>query len=78
MRETGFEIDSVEAECHLCPGGSPVAQVMSASVEALREKYVATGVASEADINSYVSDANDPTTWCVYYTTVRVVGRKSK
>ena len=74
--QIGFHIVSVEADGHLCSGKSPVAKVMGASIASLREKYVATGVASEEDIQAYVEDAEHEDAWSHYYTTVRVVARK--
>ena len=76
IKAAGFEEIDVELEEHLCSGNSPVAKVMGASVEALREKYVATGETTDADVDAYVKDAANPSVRCLYYTTVRVVGRK--
>lgn len=72
----GFRLVDVEGDCHLCAGGSPVAKVMRASIEALREKYVETGRATDDDIDAYVREAGDPDTWRIYYTTVRVTAQK--
>jgi SAM-dependent methyltransferase len=76
IRAAGFADVKVEVEEHLCSGNSPVAKVMGASVEALREKYVATGETTDAALDAYVKDAADPSIRCHFYTTVRVVGRK--
>ena len=67
----------VEAECHLACGDTPVARVMAASVEALRETYVDTGIATDSDVDAYLDVARDPEAWSVFYTTVRVLGRKA-
>lgn len=72
----GFTVVSVEDEAHLVPGGSPIAGMMRASTEQLRGAYVATGAASDDDIEGYLRFTEDPTAWGVYYATVRVVARR--
>ena len=49
---------------------------MGLSIDALREKYVDTGACTNDDVAAYVKDAKDPTVWCLYYATVRVVAKK--
>jgi hypothetical protein len=71
----GLNVVGVHAEAHLCNGTSPVAQVMDASCSALREKYTATGFATDHDLSTYQDHARDPTHWAVYYTTVAVVAK---
>ena len=66
----------VESEAHLVQGGSPMALMMRASTEQLRAKYVATGLASEDDIEGYLRFSEDPTGWGIYYATVRVLARR--
>ena len=43
----------------------------------LRERYLATGVVTEQDLDEYCRFADDPRTWAVYYATVVVSSRKS-
>ncbi len=64
----------VEHEGHLSPGGGAIAQLMKLSAEQLREKYVATGLVTEADIEQYCRLADDPDSWAIYYATVAVTG----
>jgi len=65
---------TVEHEGHLSAGGGAVAQLMKVSAEQLREKYVATGLVTEADIEQYCRFADDPDSWAIYYATVAVTG----
>ena len=51
---------TVEHEGHLSAGGGMVAQMMKLSAEQLREKYLATGMVSDADIEQYGRLADDP------------------
>ena len=61
---------------HLEFGGSRVAKVMSASTEALKEKYTETGECSEDDIGIYIKGAKDPRSFAAYYETTSIVGSK--
>ena len=65
---------TVEHEGHLSAGGGMVAQLMKLSAEQLRDKYVATGKVTEADIKQYCRLADDPDAWAIYYATVAVTG----
>jgi hypothetical protein len=47
---------------------------MKLSAEQLLEKYVETGIATEADVEAYRRFADDPDSWAVYYATVAVTG----
>ena len=65
---------TVEHEGHLSAGGGMVAQLMKLSAEQLRDKYVATGKVTEADIEQYCRLADGPDSWAIYYATVAVTG----
>jgi hypothetical protein len=41
----------------------------------LRSKYIATGKAEDADIDTYVNAALNPASWAIYYSTVSVIAR---
>ena len=64
----------MEHEGHLSAGGGAIAQLMKLSAEQLREKYVATGLVTESDIEQYCRLADDPDSWAIYYATVAVTG----
>jgi NAD(P)H-dependent FMN reductase/precorrin-6B methylase 2 len=72
----GFTVVNVEDDGHLVPGGSELALMMKASTEQLRDKYIATGLADDNDIDGYCRFAEHPAAWGVYYATVRVVARR--
>lgn len=65
---------TVEHEGHLSAGGGTIAQLMKLSAEQLRDRYVATGLVTEADIEQYCRLADDPDSWAIYYATVAVTG----
>ncbi len=65
---------TVEHEGHLSAGGGMVAQMMKLSAEQLRDKYIATGMVTEGDIEQYGRLADDPDSWAIYYATVAVTG----
>ncbi|MEQ1793817.1 MAG: class I SAM-dependent methyltransferase [Nitrospira sp.] len=67
---------SMENDAPVSAGGSGLATMMAMSTQQLREKYVATGVVSEADLQRYGECAEDPQSRSVYYATVAVTGRK--
>ncbi len=76
LRTLGLTLVAVESEAHLVSGGSEIALMMKASTEQLRDKYVATGLASDDDIENYSRFAEDEDAWAIYYATVRVLARR--
>lgn len=77
MQRRGLEHLTVENDAPLCAGGSGIATVMKLSTEQLREKYLATGVVGQSDLERYCRFADDPNSWAVYYATIAVSGRKA-
>ena len=77
MASFGLNIDIIDSEMHLEFGGSRVAKVMSASTEALKEKYIETGECSEDDIGTYIKGAKDLRSFAIYYATTSIVGTKT-
>ena len=73
VAEAGFDIVRVSSTMHLCPGLGPIATLMAASAAALREKYTETGIATDQDIDRYMTRAQDPGYWALYYSTVSVI-----
>ena len=69
----GLEIVEVDSRIHLAHGGSLMARMMGTSTSALADKYVATGEASESDIDRCIEKTNDDQFWTVYYSTVSVI-----
>lgn len=72
LQRRGLADVSVEQDVPLCPGGSGMARMMRLSALQLRDKYLATGVVTEADLEAYCRFAEDPHGWAVYYATVAV------
>ena len=67
---------SVENDTALAPGGSGIATVMKMSAERLADKYIATGKATQQDIEQYCQIAEDPRAWAIYYSTIGVTASK--
>lgn len=69
----GFEIFHLESKMHLDKGNSLMALMMGKSAEALKEKYVATRIASGSDVDEYIANSKNDEYWQVYYSTVSVI-----
>jgi ribosomal protein S18 acetylase RimI-like enzyme len=76
LEERGLEQISAEDDAPVDRGGGPIARMMGMSAGQLADKYVATGLASGADIDLYGRLAQDPTSAAVYHGTARAAGRK--
>lgn len=72
----GLQQLSVENNTPLSKGGSGVAMVMKMSTKQLAAKYIATGEATQQDIEQYCQFAEDPHTWAIYYSTIGVSAKK--
>jgi SAM-dependent methyltransferase len=78
LLDRGFEGIAIENDAPIVPGGSPFARMMGLSTEQLRDKYVATGLATERDIELYGTFAAERACWATYHATVRASGRKPR
>lgn len=67
---------AMEYEAPVSAGGSGLAKMMAMSAQQLQEKYLATGIVTEADLQCYGRMAEDPRSRAVYYATAAVTGRK--
>lgn len=76
LQVRGFGNLSMENDAPVSAGDSGLAKMMAMSAQQLREKYLATGVVSEADLKHYGECAEDPQSRTVYYATVAVTGQK--
>jgi len=76
LQGRGLQEMAAETDAVLAPGGSGLAEVMRMSAVQLREKYLATGVVTEQDLDRYGRFAENPKTRAVYYATVAASGRK--
>lgn len=75
MAEAGLTIVGMKATMHLCQGDQPISNLMAESALVLRKEYTSTGLASDQDVDRYVSIAHDSTKWSLYYSTISVVAR---
>ena len=76
IQRRGLQDLTVENDAPLCAGGSGMATVMKMSAEQLQEKYLATGVVGQLDLERYCRFADAPNSWAIYYATIAVSGRK--
>jgi SAM-dependent methyltransferase len=77
MQRRGLQHLTVENDAPLCAGGFGMATVMKMSTEQLREKYLATGVVGQSDLERYCRFVDDPNSWAIYYATIAVSGQKA-
>jgi len=77
MQRRGLQRLTVENDAPLCAGGSGIATVMKLSTEQLWQKYLATGIVGQSDLERYCRFAGDPNSWAVYYATIAVSGQKA-
>ncbi|TAF07306.1 MAG: class I SAM-dependent methyltransferase [Nostocales cyanobacterium] len=76
FQKLGLQQLSVENDAPISAGGSGLAKMMKMSAVQLAEKYLATGEASQADIDNYCLFADDIKTWAIYYATVGITAQK--
>ena len=76
LQAEGMEIAAADVAAPFAPGGSDIALMMGASIEHLRQRLVATGAATDSQVDGYCAAAGDPRVWSAYYTTVSVGARR--
>jgi SAM-dependent methyltransferase len=76
LSERGFADIGAEVYLPFQPGGSIIPRIMMKSAIHLRGALTATGIASDADIDGYLTATSDPQRWASYYATVSVWGRR--
>ncbi|MEK6784999.1 MAG: class I SAM-dependent methyltransferase [Nitrospirota bacterium] len=67
---------AVENDVPLSAGGSGMATIMKMSAVQLRDKYLATGVVTEQNLDQYRCFTDNPQAWAIYYGTVAASGQK--
>lgn len=77
LETVGFHIAHTRSLMHLCPGKSPMANVMGESALVLEQEYCNTGLCSPQDIQRYVGLTQDCHHWALYHATTSVIARKS-
>ena len=77
LQQLGLQQLQVKNDVPISPGGSDIATMMKLSALGLAEKYTATGMARNEDIQNYCQFAENPTSWGIYLATVGVWGQKN-
>ncbi len=72
LQEHGFQNLMTENDTPLLNGNTSVVNIMKMSTQQLREKHLATGKATEANIDAYCQFADDVNCWGIYYATIGV------
>ena len=75
LQKLGLQQLSVENDAPLSNGGSGIATVMKLSTVQLAEKYIATGEATQADIEQYCLFSEDQNAWAIYYATIGITAQ---
>ena len=78
LQQIGFENLQIENDVPISAGNSDVATMMKLSARQLTEQYLATGKATQTDIDRYCEFAEDPTAWAIYLATVGAIAQKPK
>ena len=71
LREKGLEQIETEAAAPIDRGGGEIATMMAMSARQLRDRYLATGLATSEDIERYLAFAADPSCLATYHGVVR-------
>jgi 2-polyprenyl-3-methyl-5-hydroxy-6-metoxy-1,4-benzoquinol methylase len=75
LQQLGFQHLQVENAVPIAKGNSNIATMMKLSALHLADKYVATGKATQTDIQTYCEFAESPTSWGIYLATVAVLAQ---
>ncbi|MGL6342411.1 MAG: class I SAM-dependent methyltransferase [Waterburya sp.] len=76
LQNIGLQQIQINNDVPISSGGSDVAIMMKLSALQLAEKYIATGITTTEDIQTYCQFAENPTTWGIYRAIVRISGQK--
>jgi len=76
FEEHRLENVALENDAPIVHGDAPFARMMGMSTLQLRDKYLATGVATAQDIENYATFSSDSACWAIYHGTIRAAGRK--
>ena len=77
VRRLGLQQRCVENEALLTNGGWGVATMMKMSTLQLAEKYIATGAATQKDLEEYCQFAENQSAWAIYHAMIGVVAQKA-
>ena len=76
LQQLNIQQLQVNNDVPISRGGSDIATMMKLSALQLSEKYKATGIATDEDIQIYCQFAQNPTSWGIFVATVGVSGQK--
>ena len=76
LQQLGFQNLQIANDVPIVAGNSDIATLMKLSARQLSEKYLATGKATQADIETYCQCAEDSAAWAIYLATVSAIAQK--
>jgi 2-polyprenyl-3-methyl-5-hydroxy-6-metoxy-1,4-benzoquinol methylase len=76
LQQLGFQHLQVENAAPIAEGNSDIATMMKLSALHLADTYIATGKATQTDIQTYCQFAEEQTSWGIYLATVSVMAQK--
>ena len=76
LQQLGFQNLQIANDVPIVTGNSDVATLMKLSARQLAEKYLATGKATQSDIETYCQCAEDDKVWAIYLATVSAIAQK--
>ena len=76
LQQQGFEHLQIANDVPIVMGNSDIATLMKLSARQLAKKYLATGKATQADIETYCQCTEDSTAWAIYLATVSAIAQK--
>ena len=76
LQQLSLQQLQVNNDVPISNGGSDIATMMKLSALQLSEKYKATGIVRDEDIQTYCQFAENPNCWGIFLATVGVSGRK--
>ena len=77
LQQLGFQNMQIENDVPIVAGNSDIATLMKLSARQLAKKYLATGKATQADIETYCQCTEDDTVWAIYLASVSAIAQKA-
>ena len=76
LQQLDFQNLQIINDVPIVAGKSDIATLMKLSAQQLAEKYLATGKATQADIETYCQCTEDSAAWAIYLATVSAIAQK--
>jgi len=77
LQQQGFQNLQINNHVPIVKGNSDIATMMKLSASQLAARYIETGKATEADIETYCQCTEDDTAWAIYLANVSAIAQKA-